>query len=812
MINQLGKYEIRRELGRGAMGVVYEAFDPMIKRRVALKTIRPDQLATERPDDVVARFRREAQAAGRLSHPNIVSIYDCDEDGGTWFIAMEFVDGRELKEAFANDERFRPADIERIMAQILAALDYSHRHGVVHRDIKPANIFLLADGTVKVADFGIAHIESSNLTQVGTVVGTPNYMSPEQIMGLPVDGRSDIFSTGVILYQFLTGERPFAGSSTTTMQKVLKEEPLPPSTLNVQLPPAIDAVVRKALAKRADERFQTAQAFADALRAAMPAALSPYSAASADPDATLPGGAAIEAPRSSRAPVAPTAPAPVQAPPASQTSAMAIVAAIALIGIAALAATWWLWPRGSASMMAAQGAPDRNAPTSSPAASSAAATNASAAPGASAPPGALANAAAPSMAAAAPSASSVPDAATATPEAPGTMLISAVGFADPADPRYANDKTLLQADVRSDSKQQLVEKALVLLLDRKSLASNYDVLRSRVMARPGDFIGTIVREEQPQLGKDGLMSMTTQAVVNVKAVQQSLNQLSRDERIDLIRASGDPRVAVRIAVRDADQPDAPPQPSSIAENVLKERIKSFGFRTWSDDATAGDNRGPDFIVTGEASVKRLSTRLAASGLVITKYALSSWTVKCTNRMTGEEIYFNTTLPQGLGTFASEEEALRVIGSRVADQFSRELFLQHVNVRGRKIALVVSGMPDATWEDLLTRELLGLPAVITAHVGPPAQPRTYELLVSGADAASDAVAADVLAPLNAKLGRACFTLGAVEGTRVSVTFEAQCADPALRARLETNPPAGLYSAPPARQKAIIKNPDTLRKLV
>jgi len=816
MITQLGKYEIRRELGRGAMGVVYEAFDPMIKRRVALKTIRPDQLATERPDDVVARFRREAQAAGRLSHPNIVSIYDCDEDNGTWFIAMEFVDGRELKEAFANDERFRPAEIERIMAQILAALEYSHRHGVVHRDIKPANIFLLADGTVKVADFGIAHIESSNLTQVGTVVGTPNYMSPEQIMGLPVDGRSDIFSTGVILYQFLTGERPFAGSSTTTMQKVLKEEPLPPSTLNVQLPPSIDAVVRKALAKRADERFQNAQAFADALRAAMPAALSPYSTASADPDATLPSGAAIESPSSSRSAVAPTVPPPLPAPQPSQSSAIAIVAAIALIGIAALAATWWLWPRGNAPTMAASVAFDRAAPSAPPAGVGARVTAAPVAagePSGSAATGALSNTAASSMAAANPSLSSGVEAATASPAvAPGTMLISAVGFADPTDPRYANDKALLQADVRSDSKQQLVEKALVLLLDRKSLASNYDVLRSRLMARPADFIGTIVREEQPQLGKDGLMSVTTQAIVNVKAVQRSLNQLSRDERIDLIRANGDPRVAVRIAVRDADQPDAPPQPSSIAENVLKERIKSFGFRTWSDDAAAGDNRGADFIVTGEASVKRLSTRLAASGLVITKYALSSWTVKCANRMTGEEIYFNTTLPQGLGSFASEEEALRVIGGRVADQFSRDLFLQHVNVSGRKIALVVTGMPDATWEDLVARELLGLPAVISAHVGPPERPRVYELLVSASDAASDAVAADVLAPLNAKLSQSCFTLGAVEGARVAVTFEVQCADPTLRARLETNPPAGLYGAPPARQKAIIKNPDTLRKLV
>src|SRR5690349_2951474 len=293
--DSIGKYEIRRELGRGAMGVVYEGYDPSIKRVVALKTIRADQLSGEQADAVIARFRREAQAAGRLNHPNIVSIYDFGEEGGVWYIAMELVQGRELKASFDADERFRLGDVVRIMGQILSALDYSHKQGVVHRDIKPANIFLLDDGSVKVADFGIAHIEASNLTQVGTVMGTPSYMTPEQIMGLPVDGRSDLFSAGVILYQFLTGERPFAGSSTTTMQKVLKEEPLPPSTLNVQLPPAIDAVVRKALAKRADDRFPTAQAFADALRKAMPA---PAHEASADPDATLPSGVATAKPSS----------------------------------------------------------------------------------------------------------------------------------------------------------------------------------------------------------------------------------------------------------------------------------------------------------------------------------------------------------------------------------------------------------------------------------------------------------------------------------------------------------------------------------
>jgi eukaryotic-like serine/threonine-protein kinase len=801
MISQLGKYEIRRELGRGAMGVVYEAYDPLIKRRVALKTIRPDQLVGERTDDVVARFRREAQAAGRLSHPNIVSIYECDEDGGTWFIAMEFVGGRELKECFAADERFRPADIERIMTGILAALDYSHRQGVVHRDIKPANIFLLADGGVKVADFGIAHIESSNLTQIGTVVGTPNYMSPEQIMGLPVDGRSDIFSCGVILYQFLTGERPFAGSSTTTMQKVLKEEPLPPSTLNVQLPPEIDAVVRKALAKRADDRFQTAHEFAAALHVAIPSPATTERAGARDADATV-LAAPAPAPIVAQAPAS-MAPAHFQSAKVSQASAVAIVAVIALIGVAALTYTWWSWTRGDAVTIAATTTPratQEPAPVAGVAGAAAPAAGTSSA--ALAPVAAIGREAPPARA----------EPGTAEPTAPGNVVIFAVGLADPSDPRYAIDKALLQTDARSDSKQQLVEKALVMLLERKSFTTNYDVLRDRVMSRSSDYIDAILREGEPQLGKDGLMSVTTQAIVKVKAVQQSLNQLSRDERVDLIRANGDPRVAVRITVRDADTPDAAAQPSLMAENILKERIKSFGFRTWSDDPVTGDTKGADFVVTGEATVRRLSTRLAASGLVITKYALSSWTIKCANRVSGEEIYFNTTLPKGLGSWPSEEEALRAIGAKVADQLSRELFLQHVNVTGRKITLVVSGLPDAAWDAFLARELIGLPAVIVANAGASGPPRTYDLQIAAAGGGSDAIASDVLAPLNAKLGQACFSLGAVDGSRVAVAFDPQCADPALRARLESNPPAGLYGAPPARQKAIIKNPELLRKLV
>jgi serine/threonine-protein kinase len=785
-LESLGKYEIRRELGRGAMGVVYEGYDSMIKRIVALKTIRADQLGGENAETIVARFRREAQAAGRLNHPNIVAIYDFGEDQGVWYIAMEYIKGRELKDYFQANERFAPADIVRIMTQILAALGYSHRLGVVHRDIKPANIFLLDDGTVKVADFGIAHIESSTMTQVGSVLGTPSYMSPEQILGLPIDGRSDLFSAGVILYQFLTGERPFTGSSTVTMHKVLEEDPLPPSRFNVQVPGAMDAVVRKALAKRPDDRYQNAEEFADALRAAAQreatAASEPTLITSADPTV-------IRAPDATGAGKSPAAATVVGAGGAAQTSGVpptapakkSQAAAIGIVGglvVIAIAAGLWTMFRSSPAdtSKVADAGKVAQAPVAPPAV----------APGSPPPTASLPKAEA------------------------GTMVISATGFVDPNDPRYAADKSQLTADLRADSKGQLVAKALGLMLDTSSLATNYDVLRDRLMSKSGTYVTTVVEESAPRLGKDGLMSMTTQAVVNVKALQKSLNQMSRDERIQFIRAGGDPRVSVRIAVTDADQPGAPPMPSQLAENLLKERIQAFGFRTWSGDSPDG-TQGADFLVQGEAQIKRLSMRLAASGVVVTKYALNSWTVKCIDRATGEEIYFNTALPQGMGSWATEGDALKAIGGKIADEFSRDFFLQHVYVTGRRVSLTVEGMPPPTPEDLLWRELISLPAVITATPRSASGARVYDLALAGGGAAGDLVAAGVLKPLNAKLGQACFALGPIAGDAVSVVFDKRCGEAPIFSRLETNPPAGFYVEPPGRQKAVIRDPEQLRKL-
>ncbi len=804
-IGNLGKYELRREIGRGAMGVVFEAYDPMIKRVVALKTIRSDQLNGEESATVIARFRREAQAAGRLSHPNIVPIYDFGEDGGVWFIAMEFVKGRELKEYFDANERFSVPDIVRIMTQMLDALDYSHRQGVIHRDIKPANVFLMEDGSVKVADFGIAHIDSSSLTQVGTVLGTPSYMSPEQIMGLPVDGRSDLFSAGVILYQFLTGERPFAGSATTTMQKVLKEDPLPPSSLNVQLSPAMDTVMRKALAKRADERFQSAKEFAAALRAAAAGAASSAPAASPTtaeatmlsiPDPTLVASnmaTAMRPPASppQRASIPPPGAPPVAVPPVpekkSQASAIAVVAAVVTVAVGAVA--WFMLQRGAGDVAKVAATPASQvgaiAPASPPAATPAA------------PPVATA---------------AVVAAATAPARDPGTMVISAVGLVDPSDPRYQGDKVLLQSDLRADSKSQLVEKALGMLIDTKSMAKNYDLLKDKLLSKSGSFVTTVVRESEPRVGKDGLMSITTQAVVNVRAVQKSLNQMSREDRVDFIRANGDPKVSVRITVRDADVPDAPPQLSPVAENILKERIKSFGFRTWSPGAPGADSstKGADFDVIGEAKIKKMSVRLEASGVVISKYALTSWTVKCVDRETGEEIYYNTTLPKGVGSWATEEEALKAIGARIADEFSREFFLQHISATGKKVTVSLEGLPASATEPL-ARELVGLPDVIAVGPGSAAGASSFELQLAGTGSAGDLVAVGVLKPLNAKLGQTCFSLGAVTTEQVAIIFDKACADGSVISRFDTNPPASLYGAPPGRQKSVVKNPEMLRKL-
>ena len=269
-MSKLGRYEVLNELGKGAMGVVYLAKDPVIGRLVAVKTIRTSQTGDDDSEsrEFRERFVREAQTAGILSHPNIVTIHDIGEDteSRTSFIAMEYIDGRNLKSLITDKKKFSWDEVADLIAQIGEALDYAHRKGIIHRDVKPANIMLTTDGKIKITDFGIAKVASSNLTTTGQFLGTPNYMSPEQVSGAPVDGRSDIFSLGVVLYELLTNRKPFQGDNLTAISyKIVHEDFTLPGDLSADVPQDFNPIVARAMAKDPWNRYQRGKDMALAL-------------------------------------------------------------------------------------------------------------------------------------------------------------------------------------------------------------------------------------------------------------------------------------------------------------------------------------------------------------------------------------------------------------------------------------------------------------------------------------------------------------------------------------------------------------------
>jgi predicted Ser/Thr protein kinase len=360
-LQTIGRYNIAAELGKGAMGVVYRATDPNIGRTVAIKTTRLDTHGLE-PADLLRRFRNEARSAGTLNHPNIVTIYDAGEQDGIFYIAMEYIEGETLH-ALLTQHRSLPVEkVIDIVRQVCAGLDYAHAHGVIHRDIKPANIMLAANGAVKVMDFGIAKA-GGTMTATGQVLGTPNYMSPEQVKGKSIDGRSDLFSVGVLLYEMLTGEKPFDGQNVTTIiYKIVSENPIPPRELDVTIHPGLSAMVTKALAKAPDDRYQTGAALVAALEnykscgsesratqlispigdrtlvTSPPAQVKPPAPA---PLAATPVAAQAPAPPKPVA-VAPRAPAPAKLPvrkaPAQGTNMRVLVGIVVLLLIAAVVA------------------------------------------------------------------------------------------------------------------------------------------------------------------------------------------------------------------------------------------------------------------------------------------------------------------------------------------------------------------------------------------------------------------------------------------------------------------------------------------
>ena len=773
---KLGKYEVRREIGRGGMGVVYEGFDPAIERRVALKTLKTTDnspAGASQTDSLLVRLKREAQAAGRLTHPNIVAVYDFGEETGagadgsqthTAFIAMEFVEGRELSSFFTDNERFPPAEIVRIMSELLDALEYSHSRGVVHRDIKPANIILLKDGTVKVADFGIARIESSTLTQVGTVLGSPSYMSPEQFMGQTVDGRSDLYSAGVVLYQLLTAEVPFTGAFATIMHRVLNEEPTPPSVLNVQVPKAYDAVLRRAMAKRPNERFQTASEFKQAVIAAN------------TNEAGMPEDFTMVRTMDTTAKASPD-PAP------AKRSGLWAAAAAVLLGAGAAGYLYWSRQSAGTEPAVASNAAQAAASAAQPPAGSPAATAADQAP-----------------------AAGTPTAGTPAAE-PGTYIVSAVGLADPENSGNGKDPAEIERLVWEDARRQLVSKAAALYVDPASMIDHYPVLRSKLLNRSGEFIKTVLEKQPPTMSKYGLMLGTMRATVKVRDVQKTLNEISREQRIEFIRNNGDPRISINVRALSANaDPSMAPERSAVAENILAEHIRSFGFIV-VDDKNA--NPPEEFRVDGEVRFKKLSARLQASGLTIEKYVITSWTVKAVDALNGEVIYNNTAIPQHQ-SWASEELAMKDVGRLIGSEFSKQFFLQYYDFAPTKVRLRFSGLP-------INAAMAVLPEINSSlrilNAGPAKQEGNDMLidadLSGGSDAASDLVQGALIGPMNRKLGKTCFTVAGLDAAELRINFDAGCT-PALN-KLEASPPEALIDAPEQRLEDVVKDPKSLHRL-
>ncbi len=261
----IGRYQITGTLGFGAMGAVYRAFDPLIKRTLAIKTIRLD-IPRQSPQHqaFIERFYQEARISGTLSHPSIVTLFDIGEENGVPFLAMELVDGKTIGAILEEGTRFKPEKVIALVSQVAAALDYAHSRGVVHRDIKPSNLIVHEADKVKVTDFGIAKLADSEITHAGALLGTPSYMSPEQAMGEKLDGRSDIFSLGVVAFEMLSGQQPFPGANVTSiLYRLVHVDPVEPANLEMNglVPQKWREVFHKVLAKKAESRYQTASAF-----------------------------------------------------------------------------------------------------------------------------------------------------------------------------------------------------------------------------------------------------------------------------------------------------------------------------------------------------------------------------------------------------------------------------------------------------------------------------------------------------------------------------------------------------------------------
>ncbi|GAB6038359.1 hypothetical protein JCM15519_29180 [Fundidesulfovibrio butyratiphilus] len=397
-------------------------------------------------------------------------------------------------------------------------------------------------------------------------------------------------------------------------------------------------------------------------------------------------------------------------------------------------------------------------------------------------------------------------------EAGKTVTITAEGLADPNAETYKRDKGLLVDDLRKDAKRQILEKAVGSYVETSTLMQNYALVHDKVLSRSQGLIKRVVKESQPFQGKDGFAHLLMTAEVYTGDVKDALGEMGRQERVSLLKDVGNPRVSVAIDIRDAERGEGiKPERSAVAENVLKDKIKGFGYRVWSAGQGAGPG-GADFAITGEAKFKTVSIKLQASGLQVTKYVLTSWSVKCVDAHTGEEIYFNNKVPQRQ-SWADEDQAIQEIGQLIGSEFSKSFFEDHLQTPAKYYQVQVVGLPGYDAGQLLRKEFIGLRPVLNVDFRDFDRSGVSLFEVEFAGARSNFnqfLQTAVLAPLNQKMGGQAFTLESAHGNVVRVSYVPVRGEDFAK-RIEALPPAGLAAASPERLREVVKSDEAKAKI-
>jgi hypothetical protein len=407
---------------------------------------------------------------------------------------------------------------------------------------------------------------------------------------------------------------------------------------------------------------------------------------------------------------------------------------------------------------------------------------------------------------------------------PNTIIVSAEGLADPNSDLYKRDKGLMVDDLRRDAKRQVIEKALGAYVESSTLVENYELISDRILTKSQGLIKRVIKETPPQLGEDGFMHMLLKAEVFLADVKEALDVMSKESRINLVKEHGNPTISVAITARDSARgSEVNRENSPIAENILKEHFVNFGYRVWSEDYTkllqrelsskTTERRVADFSVLGEAKFKQNTVTLKASGLTITKHILSSWTVKCINNHTGEEIYFNNKIPRNK-SWSDEDRALEDIGRMIGKEFSKDFFELHIMKPSRIMQVNIVGLPDYDTGLLFKKEFIGLRSILNVNLRNFAANglTEYEIEFAGSTGNfAQIINNTMIKPINAKLGGKPFQLQSHHGEVVNVAFKAG-GDPAkIIKKMKTMPPASLAAAAPSRIKNLVKDEKLLEKV-